>query len=360
MRGHDSLRCIRQSEGITEISTPGHREGTKSMIENGTPRRRATGDIRAARYAFALAIVICSGVGVYFTIEDPTSLRLKLSGLGINLVASALFATVFAVLVDQEHSSVVAQQFDERFAEHSARLMEALTKLNSDYLPSAVHAPAASFDPVLNKKIIDDLNRSSFYYFRGPSAKYIAARLRGLRRRPDLVRIYLPGPRATPSISFDIANRSRTGDASADASALTQRFRDDLLSSLLGLFDCRAYGRIEVHLCDDTLVARYEVTEQHMYISWYTSLDNLRGGKFPETTVFPRSSLHHQAMMIDMERRADLASDSIVITPDLSRKEFIEKLEVIFGSSWPEADLVEITRRYWAARAGFLEFLNQL
>ena len=52
-------------------------------------KKKLSPDIRAARYALALAIVVCIAVGIYLTIADKTaSLAVKLSGLGINLIAA--------------------------------------------------------------------------------------------------------------------------------------------------------------------------------------------------------------------------------------------------------------------------------
>jgi hypothetical protein len=322
--------------------------------------RTSSPSVRAARYAFALAVGMVFAVGIYLTIEDKSSsFAVKLSALGINLISAAAFSTVFA-LVDRENRSLMQDQLDERFAAHTSSILEAVSSLGNNYLPSSVYPPTQAYDPAFNRSLMDDLNHSSFYYYRGPSAKYVAARLKALRRRPDLVRIYVPGPDSMASIRFDIANRSRTGsEASADVPALYQRFRDDLFTAVVGLFDCRAYGRIEVFFCDDTIVSRHEITEQHLYVSWYTSFENPSGGKFPETTGFPRSSLHYQAAVIDMERRHTLANRSLHISPALELDDFKAQLQSIFGESYSYDRIPELAREYWDARADFLGFLSR-
>lgn len=317
-------------------------------------------NVRAGRYAFALAIVVCLAVGTYLTIADRTSsLATKFSGLGINLIAAAVFSTIFALLVERENRSVVENQLDEHFAAHTSDILAAISRLNA-YLPAQVYQPARAYDPIFNKDLMNDLNHSSYYYFRGPSAKYVAARLKALRRRPDLVRVYVPGPESTASIKFDIANRSRTDRASPDVPAYYQRFRDDLFTAVIALFDCRAYGRIEVLFCDDALVARYEVSEQHLYISWYTSFENTSDCIFPETTEFLRSSLQYQATMVDMERRASFASSSLLISPDLDMNEFKAQLASIFGPTYDYDRITDIAQEYWDSRSPFLAFLDSL
>ena len=330
--------------------------------ETAKLKKRNSSQIRAARYAFALAIVVCLAVGVYLTIEDKTSsLAVKLSGLGINLIAAAAFSTIFALLVERENRSLVEHQLDERFDAHTSKLLAAVSNLNSAYLPTAVYAPGQGYNQTFNRNLMDDLNHSSYYYFRGPSAKYIAARLKALRRRPDLVRVYIPSPDSIASIKFDIANRSRTRrETIADISALYEQFRDDTLSAIIGLFDSRAYGRIEIFFCDDTLISRYEATEQRLYVSWYTSLENASGSKFPETTEFPRTSHHYQATMIDMERRASFASHSLFIGPDLDRSKFKLQLESIFGKAYDDDQIAQLAHTYWKERADFLTFLGSL
>lgn len=325
-------------------------------------KKKLSPDIRAARYALALAIVVCIAVGIYLTIADKTaSLAVKLSGLGINLIAAATFSTIFALLVDRENRSLVEHQLDERFDAHTSRLLTAVSNLNSAYLPTAIHAPAQGYDRIFNKNLMDDLNHSSYYYFRGPSAKYIAARLRALRRRPDLVRVYIPSPDSMASIKFDIANRARIRrEDVADIPAMYEKFRNDTLAAVIGLFDCRAYGKLEIFFCDDTLVSRYEVTEQRLYVSWYTSLVNVSGSNFPETTEFPRTSHHYQATMIDMERRASFASHSLLIGPELDRSAFKLQLESIFGKTYDYDEIAQLAHRYWEDRAGFITFLSSL
>jgi hypothetical protein len=324
--------------------------------------RAASASLRATRYAFALAIVLCAAVGVYLTIIDRTSsLAVKLSGLGINLIAAAAFSTIFALLVDRENRNLLDQRLDDRLGAQTSSILEAVSNLNSAYLPTGVHPPVQTFDPEFNETLMSDLNHSSYYYFRGPSAKYIPARLRALRRRPDSVRIYVPGPESSASIRFDIANRSRTGPvAESDAQTLYRQFTEDLLSALVGLFDCRVYGRIEVFFCEDTLVSRHEVTEQHLYTSWYTSVQNTSGIKFPETTIFPRSSVHYQTMMIDMDRRSSLATQSLLIGPELDGADFLSHLERIFGRPYDVDEIGHIAKTYWESRAGFLAFLKEL
>lgn len=322
--------------------------------------KRISPNTRAGRYAFALAIVVCLAVGTYLTVEDRTSsLATKLSGLGINLIAAAVFSTIFALLVERENRSVVEDQLNDRFATHTSEILAAISKLNT-YLPTEVHPSARAYDPIFNRNLMNDLNHSSYYYFRGPSAKYIAARLKALRRRPDLVRVYIPGPESSASIKFDIANRSRTNRASPDVPALYQRFKDDLFTAMIALFDCRAYGRIEVLFCDDALVARYEVTEQHLYVSWYTSFENDSDCPFPETTEFPRSSLHYQTAMVEMERRASFASSSLLISPDLHMAGFKAQLASIFGPTYDYDRITDITQEYWNNRSSFLAFLDSL
>ncbi len=98
------------------------------------------------------------------------------------------------------------------------------------------------------------------------------------------------------------------------------------------------------------------MTEQHLYTSWYTSLENLRDGKFPETTVFPRSSLHYQAMSIDMDRRAFLGAESLVLTPDLRFTEFVTSLEGIFQQTFEEEEINALTLEYWKKREDFMSF----
>lgn len=331
-------------------------------MNSGRIQQNLSAGVRAGRYAFALAIVVCVAVGVYLTIADKTSsLTVKLSGLGINLIAAAAFSTIFALLVDRENRSIEVERLDERFEEHTTKVLKAVENLNSAFLPAAVYAPVQAYDQSFNRSLMDDLNHSSFYYFRGPSAKYVAARLRALRRRPDHIRVYVPGPASAMSIKFDIANRSRTGpDTHANVQALYKRFSDDLLSALVGLFDCRAYGRIEVFLCDDTLVSRHEVTERHLYTSWYTSVQNTSGIKFPETSVFSRQSIHYQAMAIDMERRASFAHHSLMISPEIDVVAFRTQLESIFGATCLEDEIERISRAYWSGRSEFLTFLRAL
>jgi hypothetical protein len=325
-------------------------------------RKSLSPSVRAARYAFALAIVVCLAVGIYLTVEDESSgLAVKLSGLGINLIAAAAFSTIFALLVDRENRSLAEDRLDDRFDAHASKILKAVSNLNTAYLPAAVHPPGQGYDTAFNRNLMNDLNHSSYYYFRGPSAKYVAARLGALRRRPDLVRIYVPGPASTASIKFFIANKSRTrSHDDTDVVVLNRKFADDLLSALIALFDCRAYGRIEVFLCEDTLVARHEVTEQHLYTSWYTSLQNSRGDKFPETTEFARSSIHYQAMMIDMDRRASFAGHSLIITPELGLGEFVTQLEAIFGKSYTPDEITSMAKVYWEDRSDFLAFLGTL
>ena len=326
-------------------------------------RRTGTTISRAAagRYAFALAIVSCLGIGVYLTaIDSSATIEQKLSGAGVSLVASAVFALIFSLLSDRENRSLIREEISANFGLHSEAMLGEWSKKNVLHLPMSAYSATEGFDRAFNIALMGAFEQSSTFYFRGVSAKYIPARIKAARVCPDSMKIYISGPSAEAAIRTRVADRLKNPKyADSDPNALFESLREEMITSFVGLYDCRAYSSIDVVFFADTSVTRLELTDSQLFMSWYHS-PSADASAFPETFGFTPESLPYRTNKLDLIRRGDISRQTIRVRRDLTALEMCSILSELFDRPFTAADLEAYRQTYWRSMAKFVDFLDAL
>lgn len=322
------------------------------------PRDRA--QRRLARYAFVLSVTLCIGLGLYLTSRDDSlSLRMKQAGLGMNLVASAIFAAIFAFLSDREHERLVSNGIERSFVEHSRLMLEQWRNLNLLYVPTDHYSSTTSFDARFNRDLMRSIEGSTTYYFRGVSAKYVAARLVAARRCPTIVKLVIPGPTADGSLRRRVADRMKNPKYShKPADLLLHEMREELLESIVALYDSRSYGTIEIALCDETAVTRVEITDDSLFVSWYHGAES-QGQAFPETLRFGLRSFQYQVARLDIMRTVELSDRVLRFGGETTDNRLTDLLSPLAGESLDMRRLSGLRAAYQARMAPFLDFLQK-
>lgn len=331
----------------------------KSDQKPEDPRDRA--QRRLARYAFVLSVALCLGAGLYLTDRDSSlSLRMKLSGLGINLVASAIFATIFAFLSDREHEQLVSDRIERSFAEHSRSMIGEWRDLNLLYVPVDRYSSTTSFDIRFNRDLMHSIASSATYYFRGVSAKYVAARLMAARQCPTIVKLAIPSPSADGPMRRRVADRMKNPKYSdKPADRLLREMRDEMLESIVALYDSRSYGTIEIALSNETAVTRVEITDDSLYMSWYHGTES-QGQAFPETLRFEAQSFQYQVERLDMIRTVDLTDHLVRFDRGTTDEGLTELLGRLAGERFDARKLSDLRSAYQVRMAPFLCFLQEV
>ncbi|WP_330330415.1 hypothetical protein OHS33_12210 [Streptomyces sp. NBC_00536] len=324
------------------------------LISRGTAARRF-----AARYAFGLGIVVCLASGAYLTMTNTAdTVPQKLSDLGVSLVGSAVFAVVFALLSDRENRSLIRSEISLNFLEHSRSMLREWQSDNGLYLPDATYPATDGFDRAFNTALMEAFERSSSFYFRGTSAKYLPARIKASRRCPSSVKVFIPGPTAAAAVRTRVADRLKNPKyAASNAGELFDALLEEMISSFVGLYDCRAYCSVDVAFSPDTSVTRVELTDSRVFVSWFHAPDADRR-PFPLTVAFRPGSFAYQVHRLDLVRRHDIADDVIHIRRDLTEREMCDLLSSRFARPFSPADLARYSEAYWRGMEGFLDFLR--
>jgi hypothetical protein len=150
------------------------------------------------RYAFALACVSTLVVGIVFVTRDRhlTSGSI-LSAIGLNLIAGVLFAVIFTVLSTRVQERSLEQNIGEKLTELSMELSSEVAKWDRTFLPMSTYPPVDPTDGYgggFNRDMTYSLEKTGFYAFRGPSPRYVSARLKHTRHIPQQVKVAMLSP----------------------------------------------------------------------------------------------------------------------------------------------------------------------
>ncbi|PRY46603.1 hypothetical protein [Umezawaea tangerina] len=255
------------------------------------------------RYAFGLACSIASLVSIILIgFDDKLTWRVFASSAGLNLLASIIFAIIFTVLSTKVQERNMLTSIQVEFSHLTDKMQRSLQATSALYLPSKVYessnAPLQSFNHDLRKS----LQGTSFYGFRGASAKFVRERIEKSSSKPQLVRIVIIDPSKESIVRRRAADRQQHPFGNSAIDVAMSDLRDEIYMSLVALFDIRHLCSIEVVLGEDTAVTRLEIFDDVAYISWYQAPGS-EPQPFPETMRFEQGSFLYQSERMQLARR---------------------------------------------------------
>src|SRR5215468_8581025 len=262
-------------------------------------------------YSFGTACAVASLFGAILVLQDPTVHKGPfLSSIGVNLIASVVFALMFVVLSNWAQDRNIMETINEGFTDLTERLTESISETNQLFLPRDTYPavnPDATFGDEYNYDVTMSLERSDFFAFHGPSARYVATRLRKARHHPQQIRIAMISPanrRAISRRAFDRASWLKSKGQPAET--IEQELENELLMNVVSLFDCRRLCPIEILYTDDTAVYRYVMFDQSVYISWYHSPQSSQM-EMPESYQFGGESFIYSTLRMDLMRKFEIS-----------------------------------------------------
>lgn len=196
----------------------------------------------------------------------------------------------------------------------------------SRYAPTHSYDATSSFDPGFNRDLSADLDDSHTYTFRGISAKYVPARL--LHRGPglDIVRAMMLDPGADEAIRLRAVDRKQNPKyRDADVATIASTLREEILRSLVGLFDARSLCTIDIALIASTAVDRVELFDNSVFVSLYHGPRSLCQS-FPETMRYTRDAVAYGHHRLDCLRQFDLARHRLQFRPEADDAELRSQL----------------------------------
>jgi hypothetical protein len=305
------------------------------MIERSSGWARRT----LGAYAFALACVVSIGLGSFLVTRDKT-LRSDqvLSAIGLELIASVIFATIFALLSSRVRDRILYDALVEHANTMSAQVLERLANSDS-HIPIATYPAGNSYDANFNRAISASLNGSHLYAFRGTSAKYVPSRLKAVHNRPEELRVVMIDPASTLALRRRAADRQRhPEERSHSVDTLANELKDEILMAVVALFDIREICNLDIAYSAETAVTRLELFDDSVFITWYQERNSTEA-KFPETLQFRAGSFLYEIQRLDMIRRFDIAERKVSFSSSDGEHYLIEHLATLTGSAVSPEDV---------------------
>lgn len=315
------------------------------MILSRTPRpsRAASRSVRRPyRYAVALVLAFAAFITLALLfLNRSVSLGDKLTQIGAGLAASIIFALIYTVLANREFAELIRNEIATQLEGHVNEILHQLSQLDQLFLPTDQYPAVQEFDPRFNRDLTRDLCDSTFYFFRGTSAKYVPGRLRVSDPRLEVVQVISVDPRDEDAIQARAVDRHRRLDHQGKGlSDIAQEIRDEILTSVVALFDCRDVCNVELGFVTSTSPVRIEIFDNAIYTSLYRTPESLRH-THPVTARFGRESQTYQIFRDECRRQLEISD---LRQRFATRHTDTHLLEYLLSLGFPHIDAAELTR----------------
>jgi hypothetical protein len=310
-------------------------------------------------FGFASSVALLIGF-VLVALDDNVTFSVFASAVGLNLIASVLFALVFIVLTNWVQNRDIEESLREGFNDLIALLDKNTAQAHRMFLPSkryeALNPTGTYFGDAYNRDITVDLEASGTFAFDGPSARYVATRLLAAHHHPHQIRVAMISPANRRAISRRAADR-RTWPSSRGMSIeqLERELTDELFMNIVSLFECRRLCPIEILYYNHTAVYRHVLLDQAVYVSWYHSPQQM---EMPDSFRFGKDSFMYAAFRMDLNRKFEMSADKVIFDASHGDDVLIDHLHQLTGKPITPADIArwrtEQDREDVAAFNGFL------
>ncbi|MFL6120308.1 hypothetical protein [Actinophytocola sp.] len=294
-----------------------------------------------------LILVVVSGLTMVLSANlDP--------GVGKNLVTSIATGTLVSAIVGFGQTLITATATQRAMltplVEESRQALRDLAdeyrSMNREFFPTHVFEPTAEPNPAFNRLMMQDLQSTRQYLFRGFSGRHAAARLL-LSRSEWEFRGVVADPANTSGISGRARYLIRHSPANVDVDTIQARLHEESRMGLVGLYLARSRcSRMEVTVISDPPLDRLEIFDDSVWVTLYS--DAHAPAEYPRTLRFSEGSFIYNMERAEFGRiSASRHAHHLVITPDLSRQEFIARFEKITNSRLTEEQFLELNQQFY-------------
>ncbi|GHF54940.1 hypothetical protein GCM10010218_40350 [Streptomyces mashuensis] len=315
----------------------------------------------AARFAFLFAAALALAGGVLLTLQDKNMTSAAImSSIGLNLVASVVFALIFSFFSSEKQEAALKENLNEQFGVLSDALLDRMSDANRIFLPSGRYPATDTFDDDFNRHLNQSLATTTSYVFRGPSARFVAARLSHVHHNPGSVRVSMLAP-DNPSALYQRAADRRLWPSSVGktSSRLSEEILTEILMSIVSLFDYRHVCPIDIIYSADPSVYRMEMTDDSVYISWYHANSSLEK-QMPESLRFPKGSFLYSILDLETKRLFELSENRVRFDSTKDEAFLITHMQTISGRAITEEDVAAWRAEYRNYTLGFSDYLRNL
>lgn len=279
---------------------------------------------RIYKYALALSVLVTLtvsvplvAIGVYYKYDLVTS-------IGAGLLASMGFAIIYAILGNRQLLELIRQTVYEASASETTRLLKEVAEQKEKFSPDKVYLSRFLHQDQFNADLTEDLSKTSFFYFRGTSGKYVPIRLAQCSKTLKQVRLLLVDPDHLFSVRYRVLDKANQGQLSeTELECAIAALQDEIKMSLVALFDTRRDIEITVGLEKSTASYRTEILENSMYISVYHT-ESLRRSNYPDSARFSKFSALYAAHFVDFDRQIKMCERKITFDSLSTERQLLE------------------------------------
>lgn len=294
-----------------------------------------------------LILVVVSGLAMVLSANlDP--------GVGKNLVNAIATGTLVSAIVGFGQTLITATAAQRAMltplVDESRQALRDLAdeyrSMNREFFPTHVFEPTAEPDPAFNRLMMQDLQNTRQYLFRGFSGRHAAARL-----LLSTAEWEFRGVVADPDNASGIGGRARYlirhAPANVDVETIQERLHEEIRMGLVGLYLARSRcSRMEITVISDPPLDRLEIFDDSVWVTLYS--DAHAPARYPRTLRFSEGSFIYNMERAEFGRiSAARHAHHLVITPDLTRQEFITRFEKITNSSLTEEQFLELNAQFY-------------
>jgi hypothetical protein len=294
-----------------------------------------------------LILVVTSGLTMVLSANlDP--------GVGKNLVNSLATGTLVSAIVGFGQTLITATATQRAMltplVDESRQALRDLAdeyrSMNREFFPTHVFEPTAEPNPAFNRLMMQDLQNTRQYLFRGFSGRHAAARML-LSKSEWEFRGVVADPDNTSGISGRARYLIRHSPATVDVDTIQVRLHEEIRMGLVGLYLARSRcSRLEVTVISDPPLDRLEIFDDSVWVTLYS--DAHAPAEYPRTLRFSEGSFIYNMERAEFGRiSASRHAHHLVITPDLPRQEFIARFEKITNSRLTDEQFVELSGEFY-------------
>lgn len=266
------------------------------------------------QYAFwlSISIAVIGAIILYLSASKfDQEVKEQMFSVASNLLSSVIFAIVFSFLANKEFVHLIKDKIVGVGDEIAIKLLEDNKKQNTKHIPNNSYFPTKNVDTIFNRDLSLDLKDSTYYFFKGVSAKYVPIRIRYTRNNLSEVKVLIMNPQDNYSINLRAKDRHRNPKYSGKSiEDLIKGVRKEIYSCIVSLFDARHNCPIEIAYENGTAVTRLEIFDSSMYLALYHTSDASTQA-FPETFRYTKNSVQFNLHRLDCFRQFNICQNKI-------------------------------------------------
>ncbi|MCX2952540.1 hypothetical protein ORI60_29775 [Lentzea sp. NEAU-D7] len=301
-----------------------------------------------------LILVVTSGASLAISSQmDSGAPRNLLTALGTGTLISAVVSFTQTLITSKAAQKALLAPVIEESRKALKELTQEYRALDREFFPSHVFEPTARPDPVFNQLMMQDLERTRLYCFRGFAGRYAAGRVLLSQTECEL-RAVLADPRDDNAISGRARYLLRNEGADGDYDEIQARLKEQIGIGLVGLYAARSRcTRIDVTIVSDPPLDRLELFDDS---AWLTLYSNTAGvlRPYPRTLRFTESSFLYAMERAEFLRISNSkAGYHFAITPATTRNDFMALFEKITGETLTQDGFTELEGKFHEFRREF-------